>query len=824
MNDRSGGYADVKQPKSNWYLQISFMNRAIQNSLLKTAGIFLLLQAFIFSLSPIVREHTWDVDIPWAHWIALIILGGATILVKREIELRLPDSDPYLIPSAVLLSGWGVLTIWRLDEGFGLRQALWLVISLIVVIAGTRITSLKILQRYKYLILMGGLSLTALTLVFGTNPSGFGPRLWLGCCDVYYQPSEPLKLFLIIFLSAYLAEKLPYRLRTIHTLFPTLILSSIVILLLLLQRDLGTASIFLALYTSITYFATNRKRILLTSLVSIILIGFAGYYLVGIINTRISAWIDPWADPGGNSYQIIQALISIANGGIEGRGLGLGFPDLVPVALSDFMYSAIAEETGLIGTLGLLAIYGLIINRGFRIALRAPGIFQRYLAAGISTYIGIQAILIVGGNLRLLPLTGVTLPFVSYGGSSLLTSFIALLLLLLISNHLDEEPAPLEQPAPYLTLNAILSIGLFASALTSGWWAVVRGPDLLERPDNLRRVIEERYVSRGMILDRSNRVITETTGEPGSFSRLYIYPDLAPVTGYSNSTYGQAGLEASMDGYLRGLEGNPSINIWREHLLYGMSPPGLDIRLSINLVLQSRADDLMRGQSGAIIILNAQSGEILVMASHPTYNPNNLKEIAGDLLVDPGKPLINRAASGLYPTGSALEPFAAAIDNDQVINIFNTFGFDSTPNPRLVSAASFINEVDSQLYSSPLQMALASSALTNDGIIPAPRIAMAVNTPKDGWVVLPGLGMPTEATQPSAAKEAVTSYIASGENFWFHTAQAKDAESNVTWFIGGTPPNWGSTPFVVVVLLEKSDPVLAERIGRELLLSATNPQ
>ena len=135
----------------------------------------------------------------------------------------------------------------------------------------------------------------------------------------------------------------------------------------------------------------------------------------------------------------------------------------------------------------------------------------------------------------------------------------------------------------------------------------------------------------------------------------------------------------------------------------------------------------MRGQSGAVVVLNAQSGEILVMASHPTYNPNNLSEIAGDLLDDPGKPLINRAASGLYPSGSALEPFATAIDDDDLLSIFSTFGFNVFTNPRLEGATAFINGDNDQLYSSPLQMALASSALTNNGIIPAPRICVCLS-------------------------------------------------------------------------------------------------
>ncbi len=693
-----------------------------------------------------------------------------------------------------------------------------------------RVTSLKLLQRYKYLLLIGGLSLTALTLLFGTNPTSLGPRLWLGCCGVYFQPSEPLKLLLIIYLAAYLSEKLPYRLKAFHVFFPTLILGGIVILLLLVQRDLGTASIFLAIYATTIYLATNRKRILIGSLFSIIIVGIAGYYLVGIVNARIGSWINPWTDPGGSSYQVIQALISIGNGGIEGRGLGLGYPELVPVTISDFIYSAIAEETGLIGTLGLLAIFGIIIARGFRVALRAPDLFKRLLAAGISTYFGIQAILIVGGNLRLLPLTGVTLPFVSYGGSSLLTSFIALLILLLISNHMDEEPAPLEQPTPYIVLNTILLIGLFTSALASGWWAVARGPDLVTRRDNSRLFIEEQYVPRGAILDRSNSVITTTIGETGSYSRQYIYPDLSPISGYSNYTYGLSGLEATLDGYLRGLDGTPTINIWRDHLLYGMSPAGLDVRLSIDLNLQSRADELMNGQNGAVIVLNAQSGEILVMASHPTYDPNNLSEIAEDLLNDPDKPLINRAASGLYPTGSALEPFAkmlynnSTLDRGQLLSLFNTFGFNKPPELRLETGASFINEDQDQIYTSPLQMALTSSTLGNNGMIPAPRIAMAVNTPNNGWVTLSALDLSIEAIQPSAVKEAVNSYIAAGDNFWSHIGEATDEESEVTWFIGGTPPNWQSAPLVVVVVLEKNDPRLAQSIGREMLTVSINPK
>ena len=803
------------------------MNRVAQRNLLQIAGGFLVLQALIITISPVVRERTWNTSLPWTHWPALIIFLGGIALIHARLVKHLPDADPYLFPTAVLLSGWGLLTIWRLEPDFGMRQMLWIVISLFVFALGMSLRSLKFLQRYKYLLLIGGLGLTALTLIFGTNPSGYGPRLWLGGGDFYFQPSEPLKLILIIFLAAYFSDKLSYRLRIVHFLYPTMLLGGIAIMLLLAQRDLGTASIFLALYTIIAYLATTRKSIVVISILSLLLVGIAGFYFVNIVQFRIETWLYPWNDPQGGSYQVIQSLIAIANGGLEGRGPGLGSPGLVPVAISDFIYASIAEETGLFGTLGLLALFGILVTRGLRIALRAPDLFKRLLAGGISAYFGVQAILIIGGNIRLLPLTGVTLPFVSYGGSSLLTSFVALLILLIISNHLDEEPAPLENPTPYLALNGFLLLGLFAAALATGWWAVIRGPDLLTRNDNLRRIIEERYVPRGAILDRSNSPINITIGDRGSFSRSYVYPDLAPVVGYDHPRYGQAGLERTLDGYLRGLEGTPASTIWLNNLLYGMSPNGLDMRLSIDLSLQSRADELMSEYRGAVVLLNAQTGEILVMASHPTFDANLLETTAADLLTDPNKPLINRSTLGVYPTGSVVYPFATAIYNGTIISqaqwqtVYKSFGFFRAPELRMDVASPTSD--DKNLYVSPLQMALASAALSNGGVIPAPRIAMAVNTPNNGWVVIPAEGKPIEACQPSAASEAVLSYVEDGNNFWSHIGQAQDVETSVTWFIGGTLPDWQASPLAITVLLEEHNAMDAERIGIELLLDAMNP-
>lgn len=808
------------------------MNRVTQGSLLKLAAVFLFIQALIITLAPAVRARTWDVDYRLSHWMAFFVWGLFVLRAHQSIVRQLPDSDPYLFPMAAFLSGWGGLTVWRLEPAFGTRQAIWLIVSLLVFLFGLALPStLDFLRKYKYVLLSGGLLLTALTLIFGTNPIGYGPRLWLGCCGLYFQPSEPLKLLLVAYLSAYLSERLPIRLNAIPLLYPTLLLSSVAILLLLFQRDLGTASIFIALYTIIIYLATGRRRTVLISLLILVFMGVAGYYLVDIIRVRIDSWANPWTDPEGNSYQIIQSILAIANGGLDGRGPGLGSPALVPVAISDFIYAAIAEETGLSGTVGLIAIFGILLIRGLRVAILAPDIFRRLLAAGVTAYLGVQALLIISGNLRLLPLTGVTLPFISYGGSSLLTSFVALLILLHISNHLDEEPAPLPRPQPYYALGVFLCAGLFGAALTNGWWSIVRGPDLLTRSDNPRRIIEDRYVPRGELLDRSNRIINGTEGTTGSFSRIYQYPALASVTGYNHPIYGQSGLEASLDEYLRGTRGNPAVTILWNHLLYGMSPDGLDIRLSLDLSLQERADTLMEGKRGAVVLLNAQTGEIFVMSSHPTFDPAKLNELGLEINKDPDKPLINRAAQGLYPLGTVIGPFAQAITGraDQTItqtelqNVYEAFGLDQVPLIRMPVAEPVRDDEDQELHVSPLQVALASAAWSNRGDIPAPRIATAVNTPNDGWVVLPALGTPLTALTPAIADETAQLLTKEGQGYWSHTGEAEGDESPVTWFIGGTPPNWQATPLVVTVLLEENNTQLAQEIGGELLAAAMNP-
>ena len=792
----------------------------LQGRLLALAAFFLFVYALVLTLSPTTRLRSWEASLRWEHWLGYFVWLAVVSIAHRQTCRYLPYRDAYLLPIAALLSGLGLVTIWRLYPDLGLRQTVWLGVAGVGLIAGVRLPAdLSFLRRYKYLWLTAGLLLTALTLVFGTNPLGYGPRMWLGCCGFYFQPSEPLKLLLIVYLSAYLADRLFASIVSatplLPMLAPTLFMTGLVMGLLLVQRDLGTASIFLFLYTAVVFLTTNRKGILLFGGLTLLLAGVAGYALFDVVQIRVNAWLNPWLDPSGDSYQIVQSLLAVANGGFIGRGPGLGNPSLVPIAHSDFIFAAIAEELGLAGVLALCVLLALFLNRGLRAALQAPDTFRRYLSAGLTTHIVAQSIMISGGNLRLLPLTGVTYPFVSYGGSSLLTSFFSLLILLHISNRSEELHSFREaESRPYLQLGGFLMLGIFALALTSGWWAVYRGPELLRRTDNPRRAVADFYVPRGSILDRRNAPIAQTHGSPGTFSREILHEALSPVVGYTSRIYGQSGLEASLDDYLRGLRGNPNLTIWWNQLLYGQPPPGLDVRLSLDLRLQGIADRALAGHTGALVLLEANSGEVLVMGTYPTFDANQLDTTWDKLIEEPTAPLLNRAAQGRYPAESLLEmlfpvPFIPSQDLLALPQIRLPAGEPTDPNlPR---------------YSS-LQIALGAAAITSGGVRPAPAIVMAVKTLQAGWVLLPALDKPSQLIPAEIAASVVAQHRYSDQAIWYRVVMEQNQpEQSVSWFIGGTLPSWEGMPLAIALILEDDDPALAEDIGRSVLQAAMLP-
>jgi cell division protein FtsW (lipid II flippase) len=643
--------------------------------LLAIATVFVVLQTFLLSASPLVRTRQavqiFDLQ-PWigaSIWI--LVAWSVHILLSRQ----LPNRDPFIFPTAMFLAGLGFLAIWRITPDFGLRQVIWLFFGGLAIVITVRILAdLANLRRYKYLLLFSGILLTAATLVFGVNPSGLGAEQWLGCCGLYLQPSEPLKLLLVAYLAAYLADlpklddKTKLWRQLLPLLAPTIFMTGLALLVLVVQRDLGTASIFLFVFAGVLYLATEKRAVLALTVIVLIVTAVAGYQVFDVVQLRVDIWLDPFQDATGQGYQIVQSLIAIANGGLLGRGAGLGSPALVPLSHSDFVFSTIVEEGGLVAGLSVLAALMLLLHRGLRISIMASDRYRRYLAGGLTLYLLVQGLLIIAGNIRLLPLTGVTLPFVSYGGSSLLTAFFSLAVLLIISadegsTRSVRDSQPLSS-GPVVRLGSVMlfMIGLTAVWLT--WISVFTGPTLLARDDNARPAIADVYSPRGHIFDRYDQPLAQNMGSSGDFQRRYASPLYSQVLGYSDVLFGQAGLEASLDAFLRGSNPGRQALIAQEHLIYGQHPAGTDVRLSLDSRLTRQAAPLLTTDPGALIVLNAESGELLVMLSNPIFDNNNLETSLPEALADDSAPLLNRVTQGAYPPGMAIGPLILALRSD----------------------------------------------------------------------------------------------------------------------------------------------------------------
>jgi cell division protein FtsW (lipid II flippase) len=419
--------------------------------LLVLAAAFVFVNAVMLSLA---LEGAVTLSHLWAPGVWLLLVGLAHWILERCC----PHRDPLLLPIYALLTGWGLILIDRLAPNFLGRQVLWLLLGTAALVAAAVLPgSLRLMRRYRYSWLTLGLVLLLATLFFGVNPSGAGATLWLHLPfvrDVYFQPSELLKLLLLIFLASYfdqheqLAHLRTGNNRRAHLAYlgPLLLMWGFCITVLMWQRDLGTATLFFVTFLVLLYLATGRWLYVGGGFLLLLGAGILGYFTFSVVELRIDTWWNPWPEATDRAFQIVQSLYAIAAGGIFGQGVGQGFPIYIPVVHSDFAFAAIAEEWGLVGSLTTIALFALITERGLRLIGRGRRPFYNYLAAGIAVMLGLQAFLIIAGVSKLLPLTGVTLPFVSYGGSSLLMSSLMIGLLIHLSTRV-QRAAPVV-PAP----------------------------------------------------------------------------------------------------------------------------------------------------------------------------------------------------------------------------------------------------------------------------------------------------------------------------------------------------------------------------------------
>ena len=410
------------------------MKEAKLHLLLPPLGILLL------GTGVLLLAHRLTADLLLLPWLAAVIVGA---FFTQFILGRRDGTDLTLFPAAMLLASLGLIMIGRLKPALFLTQMRWLLLGLIVylflVFLGERF--LRLLS-YPYLLGVFCLLLLCSALFFGTEIGG--SRNWIVFGPFAVQPSEFGKIVIIMFLAAYLTEHrevltLPrhrllwLKLPVLRFIAPLLFIWGIAILMFVVQRDLGSALLFFGIAVSMTYMATGRKSYVALAFAFFLGAAALSYSFFSHVRVRFNIWLDPWSDPSGSAYQVVQSLFALGSGGVWGTGFAHGHPNLIPEVHTDFIFAAIAEELGLLGSLGVMLVFALFFYRAIRIALACREETRMLLAAGIAVVFLLQAFIIIAGVTKFLPLTGITLPFVSYGGSSMIASFMLLGILTVLS-------------------------------------------------------------------------------------------------------------------------------------------------------------------------------------------------------------------------------------------------------------------------------------------------------------------------------------------------------------------------------------------------------
>jgi len=398
-----------------------------------------------------------------AYLAALLVVHLMFVLAGRR-------TDQILLPTVGLLGGISLLLMARLPQelvaktlgpyvlGLGPMQLVWLLVALAVLaVLAIVVRSDNWLRLYKYTWAAAGIGLLLLVFVIGREEPG-GARLSICAGPICGQPSELLKVILVVFLAGYLADNRvllatrswrvgPLRLPPLPYLLPMLAMWGLALAVVVVQRDLGAALLFFLVFLGMLYIATGRALYVLAGLVAFMAGGAVLYQVLPYVQQQIDTWLNPFTDPLGAGYQTVRALFAFGRGGFLGTGLGAGLPYVgsipaIPAIHTDFAFTALSEELGLLGALAILGLYLVVAERGMRVAATAEDDFRSLLAAGLTLVLLVQAAIIVGGNAKLIPLTGITLPFISYGGSSLLANAVVVGLLLALSDRGVEPPPP----------------------------------------------------------------------------------------------------------------------------------------------------------------------------------------------------------------------------------------------------------------------------------------------------------------------------------------------------------------------------------------------
>lgn len=610
-----------------------------------------------------------------------------------------PGADPAILPLAYALSGIGIAFVTRLAPDMAIRQLIWLYVGIaFMVLILVFVRRIDKSAKYKYTLMVIGVILLLSPLLPGIGMEQYGSRIWLSIGGFSFQPGELAKLCIVLFLAAYLAQNRemlsvftvkvgPFHIPDLRTMLPLLLMWGISMVIVIFERDLGSALVVFLVFLTMLYTATGKKSYLLFGILLAAIGGVAAYMAFGHVQVRVNTWLNPFADAQDTGYQLAQSLYSIADGGMFGVGIGNGLAEQIPVVESDFIFSAIAEETGLLGVGAILLMYVCFAVRGLLTAARAKSDVSSFIAVGLTSTIALQAFIIVGGVTDLIPLTGLTLPFISQGGSSLLASFMAVGMLLRCGDEGTGLGSEIQQNTTSMQsigvlgrvslgkrINVVLAVICILFAVLLGnltYVMVAEASDIQNMANNNHTIAKQEKNQRGTISTSDGVVLARSALKEGTavYKREYPAGTLASnVVGYASTQYGTSGIEQKYNSQLTGSE---SYSSWSD-VLAGMSGAGVkgnDITLTLNSKIQKAANSALEGHKGACVVINPKTGAILAMATAPTYNANNIDKIlAGkDASTDVSNgALLNRATNTLYAPGSTFKivTLSTALENN----------------------------------------------------------------------------------------------------------------------------------------------------------------
>lgn len=644
-------------------------------------------------------------------------LGLFAAFAAAHIGVRIfaPGADPAILPVVFTLSGIGITFVTRLQPDASLGQVIFLFLGVALMVGTLAVVkNLEVIKRYKYVLGIAGIVLLVLPMFIGTEI--YGSKLWIKIGGFQFQPGEFAKVLIVLFLAGYLAESrellsisnrtvLGIKFPRLRLLYPLFIVWGVCLLVVAFERDLGSALLFYTIFLIMLYVATGRVSYVIIGLALLAVGAFGMYQIMSHVQVRVAIWLDPFSDAQNLGYQIVQSLFSLADGGLAGVGIGKGMADIIPVVASDMIFAAIGEEMGLLGGSAVLLLFMLFAVRGLTTAARAKSDLAAFSAAGLTAAISFQAFTIVGGVTKLIPLTGVTLPFMSQGGSSLLASFVIVALLLRAGDEATgrsteiantstdlatagyrttvrgshmRRPA-LDTPesgllgrvalANRLTRTVFLFTALFAVLIGNiTYIQVIKASEYQDMPSNNHTINKARFIKRGSIITADGLTLAESIQQAdGTYARSYPNGNLAAhVVGYYSQQYGTMGIENTQNDTLTGSKDYSS---WQNALnsLAGISEPGNSVQLTIDSRIQRAAEQALAGRVGAIVALDPRNGAVLAWASAPTFDNTNIQAAieAANASGGADTSMYDRATLALYTPGSTFKvlTLASALEN-----------------------------------------------------------------------------------------------------------------------------------------------------------------